>query len=152
MRRLQQGFTLIELVVVITILGILAAFAIPRFASLDSNARIAAINGLAGSMRSASALAHSLYLAGGSSATSVTMEGNVVPLTFGYPSAGTSTAGITMALQDVSSFTASYGTSPLTTIFQNNSNAPTPASCQVTYTPTTAASIAPTITAITTGC
>ena len=51
------GFTLIELVVVITILGILAAFAIPKFIALDSQARAATISGLAGSVNSAAALA-----------------------------------------------------------------------------------------------
>ena len=60
--RKQAGFTLIELVVVITILGILAAFAIPRFASLETEARIGAIQGLAGSVRSSAALAHSLWM------------------------------------------------------------------------------------------
>ena len=42
------GFTLIEVVVVITILAILAAFAVPRFASLEGQARLAATQALVG--------------------------------------------------------------------------------------------------------
>ena len=56
----ESGFTLIELVVVITILGILAAFAVPKFVALDSQARTATISGLAGSVKSAASLARSL--------------------------------------------------------------------------------------------
>ncbi len=61
----MSGFTLIELVVVITILGILAAFAVPKFIALDSQARIATINGLAGSVKSAASLARGLAMATG---------------------------------------------------------------------------------------
>jgi len=52
----QLGFTLIELVVVIVILGVLAATAAPKFIDLSSDARIATLESLEGSMRSASNL------------------------------------------------------------------------------------------------
>ncbi len=83
--RRAAGFTLIELVVVIALLGILAAFAIPRFASLEREARIATTQGLAGSVRGASALAHSLFIA--QNVNPVVMEGVPVNLTNGYPDA-----------------------------------------------------------------
>lgn len=48
----QSGFTIIELVMVIVILGVLAAFALPKFADLASSARVATLEGIAGAMRS----------------------------------------------------------------------------------------------------
>ena len=56
MRSTQKGFTLIELVVVIVILGILAATAIPKFIDLEDEARTAAVQGVAGAMGSAMAV------------------------------------------------------------------------------------------------
>ena len=125
LNRKQAGFTLIELVVVITILGILAAFAIPRFASLEREARIGAIQGLAGSVRSSAALAHSLWLTQNAPAT-VLVEGNVVNISDGYPVA----ADIDDTLADFTGFdfSSAGGTATFT-----RPAAPTPANCSVTY-------------------
>jgi MSHA pilin protein MshA len=136
-----RGFTLVELVVVITILGILAAFAVPRFLSLDSSARAASVNALAGSLRSADALTHGLWLASGSPA-SVTMEGNVITMTNGYPNLAT----INLTLADTTGFTYTSATG----VFTKN-GAPTPANCSVTYTAAVAGS-APTIAVDTSAC
>ena len=56
MKKVQRGFTLIELVMVIVILGVLAAVAIPKFVDLKSDAQQAAMTGVAGAAASASAI------------------------------------------------------------------------------------------------
>ena len=138
MKSRQQGFTLVELVVVIVVLGILAAIAIPRYASYTREARVASLNGLAGALRSSVAMVQSRYVATGQATSPVTMaDGTTVAVGIAGATAGVplSTAGgIDNAVNVGGTYAYTAGAATGTWDF------PTAiANCNVTYTAATGA-------------
>lgn len=135
----QRGFTLIELVVVIVILGILAAFAVPRFMGMEGEARAAAIRSMGGTLMSAASMAHAKCQARGCGANgNVTIEGQTVTMTNGYPNRQT----MDRTLQTTEGFQPSN---------QGNSRrysklGASTTNCWVQYNPPAAANTPPTLT------
>ncbi|OBT08011.1 MSHA biogenesis protein MshA [Vibrio sp. UCD-FRSSP16_10] len=154
----QSGFTLIELVVVIVILGVLAVTAVPRFVNLQSDARASSLQGLKGAMAGAASIVYSKAAIAGieTKDSGVIPDGNkAISVVHGYPEA--SKDGIGSAVEGLfpggdwqvipsSSGTSRTSGSPwsISYTFADSNDISATAKCIVTYTEATS-SAAPTI-------
>ncbi|MEN3275436.1 MAG: pilin protein MshA [Massilia sp.] len=150
----QGGFTLIELIVVIVILGILAATALPRFTNLSGDARLASLNAARGALSATSAMTHGRWLV--DRAATQNVEGVVVAMNAlsGYPEIGADNVTGTQVSETNALMQAAGLNEDYVATLENGALRIVPDSlsgaavtgCFLTYTPADAANEVPTVT------
>lgn len=148
------GFSVVELVVVITILAILAAVALPKYASFEATSRAAAVNSLSAIVSSAASSGRNAAVEQGVAGCpgSVTMLGQSLSFCYYYPGASAIDTMVNANSGDAANFTFTPGASNAVASTWQFTSAATPAGCAVSYTPPQAAGAAPSIASTTSGC
>jgi MSHA pilin protein MshA len=130
----KSGITLVEMVVVIVLLGILAATALPRFVNLQQDARAATVTGFAGGLNSAVELVQAAWLARGSISPVVMADGTSVTVSStGVPTSNFAGIGSAMGCESSTAcqgMAANFG--PFSTTFRPSGGSST-GTCQVSY-------------------